>query len=139
MAERDGSDFGAFFAGLMIGGVVGAAVALLLAPQSGEETRTMIRDKGIELKEQVEKTAADARVRAEQLAQEAKLKAEEARLRAEQLAQEAKARAEEVQRRGQVLLQEQKAIIQKAVKGEEKPPKKSTSKAKTTKSEESPA
>ena len=35
----------AFFAGLVIGGLIGAALALLLAPQSGEETRAQIRDK----------------------------------------------------------------------------------------------
>ena len=46
------SDFGAFLAGFVIGGLVGAATALLLAPQSGEETCTVIRDKGIELKRQ---------------------------------------------------------------------------------------
>ena len=44
MAKGD-SDFGAFFSGFLIGGLVGAAVALLMAPQSGEETRTLIRDK----------------------------------------------------------------------------------------------
>ena len=41
MANND-SDFGAFISGFLIGGLVGAAVALLMAPQSGEETRTMI-------------------------------------------------------------------------------------------------
>ena len=96
MADRDG-DFGAFFSGLVIGGLVGAAVALLLAPQSGEETRSMIREKGIELKDQVEQTASEARTRAEQMAQEAKMK------------------AEEFQRRGQFVLEEQKARLERAV------------------------
>jgi gas vesicle protein len=41
----------AFFAGLVIGGLVGAALALLLAPQSGEETRAQIRDKSLEYKD----------------------------------------------------------------------------------------
>jgi gas vesicle protein len=40
-----------FFAGLVIGGLVGAGLALLLAPQSGAETRGQIRDKGVELKD----------------------------------------------------------------------------------------
>ena len=40
-----------FFAGLVIGGLVGASLALLLTPQSGAETRGQIRDKGVELKE----------------------------------------------------------------------------------------
>jgi gas vesicle protein len=33
------SGFGSFVAGLVIGGLIGAAVGLLLAPESGEEMR----------------------------------------------------------------------------------------------------
>ena len=40
-----------FLAGLVVGGVVGAGVALLLAPQSGEAIRSQIRDKSFELKD----------------------------------------------------------------------------------------
>ncbi len=101
MAERD-NDVGAFIAGFVLGGLVGAAVALLLAPQSGEETRMMIREKGIELKDQAEQTAAEVRARAERLAQEAK------------------ARAEELQRRGQVVLEEQKARLDEALEAGKK-------------------
>ncbi len=50
--SRD-SGFGDFLAGFLLGGLVGAAVALLFAPQSGEETVSMIREKGIELKDRV--------------------------------------------------------------------------------------
>jgi gas vesicle protein len=57
MNGRD-SDFGVFLAGFFIGGLIGAAVALLLAPQSGEETRVLIKDKSIELKD-VAATTAD--------------------------------------------------------------------------------
>jgi gas vesicle protein len=95
MSDRD--DFGAFVSGFMIGGLVGAAVALLLAPQSGEETRTLIRDKSIELRDQVEQTATEARTRAEEIAQEARTK------------------AEDLQSRGRVVLEEQKTRIEKAV------------------------
>lgn len=38
-----------FIGGLVLGGLVGAAVALLLAPYSGKETREQIRYEGIEL------------------------------------------------------------------------------------------
>ena len=51
MARNDGG--GEFFAGLLLGGLLGAAMALLFAPQSGEETVSMIRDKGIELKDRM--------------------------------------------------------------------------------------
>lgn len=54
-----------FFAGLVIGGLVGAALALLLAPQSGEETRAQLRDKSLELKDRAEEGVLEARHLAE--------------------------------------------------------------------------
>ena len=57
MADND-SDLGSFIAGFLIGGLVGAGVALLLAPQSGEETREMLRERGIELKNRAEEAAS---------------------------------------------------------------------------------
>lgn len=46
----DSGDFGAFMAGLVVGGLVGAAAALLMAPQSGAETRAEIAAKSEELR-----------------------------------------------------------------------------------------
>ena len=40
-----------FLAGLVTGSLVGAGVTLLLAPQSGAETRGQIKDKSVELKD----------------------------------------------------------------------------------------
>ncbi|RLC62060.1 MAG: YtxH domain-containing protein, partial [Chloroflexota bacterium] len=37
MSNNNGGEVGAFFAGFLVGGLVGAAVALILAPQSGAE------------------------------------------------------------------------------------------------------
>jgi gas vesicle protein len=48
MAQDNGG--GGFFAGLMLGGLIGGALALLFAPRPGEETQRMIREKGVELK-----------------------------------------------------------------------------------------
>jgi gas vesicle protein len=107
MADND-SDFGAFFAGFVIGGLVGAAAALVLAPQSGEETRAQIRQRGIELREQVVDSAEDARKRLDETAVQA-------RLQAEKLAQEARARAEELQQRGKLVLEEQKGRLTAAI------------------------
>jgi gas vesicle protein len=81
---------GDFFAGFVVGALVGAAAALLLAPQSGEETRTLIRDKGIELGERADALSVEARRRAEELQVEAKG-------RAETLSAQAKERAESLQ------------------------------------------
>jgi gas vesicle protein len=68
----DNNDFVSFFAGLLVGGLVGAAVALLIAPQSGEETRTMIYDKGIELKDKAGEVSADVQERADKALADAK-------------------------------------------------------------------
>lgn len=73
MADKTGSVD--FFAGFLVGALVGAAAALLFAPQSGEETRTLIREKGIELKEQADDLGVEARKRAEELQAQAQQKA----------------------------------------------------------------
>jgi gas vesicle protein len=61
----DNNDFATFFAGMIIGGLVGAAAAMLLAPQSGEDTRAMLRDKSIELKDKAVDVGQDVQLRAE--------------------------------------------------------------------------
>jgi len=66
-----------FFTGFLIGGLVGAATALLLAPQSGEETRTQIRDRGIEIKEKAEVTYADVQKKVEAATADLRAKVEE--------------------------------------------------------------
>jgi gas vesicle protein len=54
-----------FFAGLVVGGLVGAGLGLLLAPQSGEETRSQIKDKSFELKDGAVEGFAEAGQRAQ--------------------------------------------------------------------------
>jgi gas vesicle protein len=48
-----------FFTGLFLGGVAGAVTALLLAPQSGQETRQQLQDKATKLSEQTSATVDD--------------------------------------------------------------------------------
>lgn len=99
----DNRDFGAFFAGLVIGGLVGAAAALLSAPKSGEETRTLIKEKGIELRDRAVEVSQDARHKAEVALEEARTKADDAlvdlRVKAEDLARMTKERAVELQQK----------------------------------------
>jgi gas vesicle protein len=68
---------GSFFKGFVIGGAIGAVTALLLAPQSGEETRTQIQEKGIELREKAEATYADVQKSIETQAADLRSKLEE--------------------------------------------------------------
>ena len=107
MADGD-SDFGAFLAGLLIGGMVGAAVALLLAPQSGEETRTIIKDRSIELKDKAAEKAEAARIKAESAAGEA-------RARADELLKLTQEKASEYKKKGQEVYETQKNRLTTAV------------------------
>jgi gas vesicle protein len=95
MADNNSSsEFGAFFAGILIGGLVGAATALLLAPQSGEETRKQLSKSVGDIRDTAQDSLEDARERAEATIADARRRAEriveEARERAENIAKEAK-------------------------------------------------
>jgi len=87
MSDRD--EFGAFLVGFIVGGLTGAVVSLLMAPQSGEETRALIKDKSIELRDKAQMSAEEALARAEAAAAEA-------RAHADEIAQQLKERGSEV-------------------------------------------
>ncbi len=95
----DSDEFGSFLVGFIVGGLTGAVVSLLFAPQSGEETRALIRDKSIELRDRAADSAEEGLARAEAAAAEARARADElakiARQRAEDLAKELRARGED--------------------------------------------
>jgi gas vesicle protein len=64
MADQNGTD--PFIIGLFAGAVVGAVVAGLLAPRSGQQTRALVRERGLELKDRAE----DVVLRAQAVASE---------------------------------------------------------------------
>ena len=53
--NRDASS--GFFTGLIMGAIVGATVALMYAPQPGTETRRIVKEKALEVKEKAAKAA----------------------------------------------------------------------------------
>lgn len=69
MSENN-SDLGAFLAGFVIGGLIGAATAIILAPQSGEETRQRLVSKSQELRTMSSERAANFRNSAETYTQD---------------------------------------------------------------------
>jgi len=73
MSDRD--DFGAFMIGFIIGGLTGAAVSLLLAPQSVRRRVRSSAKKAIELGNQASETVDQAYARAEAAAKDARLRA----------------------------------------------------------------
>jgi gas vesicle protein len=88
MSDNSGGEIGAFFAGFLVGGLVGAAAALLLAPQSGEETRGQIRQKGIELQTRAEDALGEARAKVDAVAADVKRRAEELQLQSKVILEE---------------------------------------------------
>ncbi|HEC21526.1 MAG TPA: YtxH domain-containing protein, partial [Chloroflexi bacterium] len=89
MADNNG-DFGAFLTGFIIGGLVGAVASLLMAPQSGEETREQIRQRGIELRSRADEEIKRIREQAEQTLAEVRAQTEEIQKRTQELVEEAR-------------------------------------------------
>lgn len=88
MSENN-SDVGAFLAGFVIGGLAGAATALLLAPQSGPETRSQLASRSQNLRYTGEQRLAQARQAADEYTHQY-------RDRAGELLSETRSRADEV-------------------------------------------
>ena len=74
--NNQSGDFGAFLAGFVIGGLVGAAVALILAPRSGSEIRSQLMERGEELRSRAqgygEEYFTQTRSRVDQLTNDAR-------------------------------------------------------------------
>jgi gas vesicle protein len=81
MANESSSGGWEFVAGLFVGGLVGgllgAAAAMLLAPQSGEDTRAYLKEKGLELKDRAGDLSFDVRERANVVSERARVVMEE--------------------------------------------------------------
>lgn len=92
---------GGFLAGLLIGGMAGASVMLLFAPQSGKRTRAKIQRQTLELRDQAVGSIEDAVV--------------QARSKARQFKADVREQAEDLQVRGQYMLDEQKQRLYTAV------------------------
>jgi gas vesicle protein len=60
------SGFGSFLAGVVIGGLVGAALGLLLAPQTGEELREHVGEYVDSKKAELDEAVNEGRAAAEQ-------------------------------------------------------------------------
>lgn len=100
----NGDDFGAFMAGFVIGGLVGAATALIMAPQSGAETRAQIASKGDELWHTGEQQFLEYRDKAETTVSQTQAKVQET--------------SGQVQERARIVLDEGKSMLKKETKTE---------------------
>lgn len=106
MSENNDSDLGAFLAGFVIGGLVGAATALILAPQSGPETRAQIAARGEELRLAGQQQLHDYRQYAEGAVSDARGRVQES--------------TSQIQERARIVLDEGKTKVSEVIeKGKE--------------------
>jgi gas vesicle protein len=98
-----------FLVGLLAGGLAGAVTMLLLAPQSGEETRMQIQEKGIELRgrttRMMEDAMAKARSNADKLTIEGREKIKELKQHGQELAVEQLDRVSDAAQAGKKAIQ----------------------------------
>jgi len=91
--KDNGSNTSSALAGLLIGGLAGAGAALLLAPQSGKETREQIQQKTIELRDRTAETVEGA--------------VSQVKSKTHQITSNIHGKAEELQHQGQEMIAEQ--------------------------------
>jgi len=109
-----GKEVSSFFTGFFVGALVGGAAALLFAPQSGEETRAQIRDKGIELKEKAETTYSEVISEIEDSTTELRGKLEGLSVKVDELIAQGKDEFQRLTHRGQAIGDEAAAAAEEA-------------------------
>jgi gas vesicle protein len=85
-----------FFAGFLIGGVLGALAGIFFAPKSGKELRSDIREKGSEILKDVTEIYADAGTKAKAIIEEAKHQAGELKKEADRHLSETRQKTKEI-------------------------------------------
>lgn len=107
--EYHGNNILGVLAGVVIGGLAGAVAMLLLAPQSGKETRAQLQEKGIELRDRtseiVEETMAQVRLNANKVMVGGREKIKELTQRGQELAVEQLDRVSEAAQDGKKAIQ----------------------------------
>jgi gas vesicle protein len=96
------------FYAFLFGGLIGAAVGILYAPRSGEETRRILVDESQRIKDSTIDTIQETQEKALQAVKEAQM-------RAEKLNREARERLDRLQKIAQDVAEEQKDSLEKGV------------------------
>lgn len=88
--NNDRCSLGSFLAGTLAGALIGAGLALLYAPKTGEETRKDIKDKVKKLKEEAELAKEKTLDKLAEVKKSAVTRAEDIKARAKKAASEFK-------------------------------------------------
>lgn len=97
------------YLGFLLGGIIGAAIGMLYAPRSGDETRQMLADNSQEMKDKAMKSVQEA--------QETTMASiREAQMKLEALNEEVMTRVNKLQELSKRTLDEQKVTFDKGLK-----------------------
>lgn len=105
MAKEDLSKPKNLIAGLAIGGLIGAAVALLTAPQSGEKTRRMIQERSLDIKDKTNANIEETMARTERALADLQKQMDD-------LSGNAKKKADEIAQRGRKEIEKQRKRLE---------------------------
>jgi gas vesicle protein len=75
--RRDDLNFLGALGLITVGAIIGAGVALLLAPKTGEETRELLKEKGVDFARRAQDRGSEFARRAQETVGEAQVKAQE--------------------------------------------------------------
>ena len=90
------SNFSAFWGGLLVGSFFGTLTGILLAPKSGKELRSDVKNRGIEAFEEAKHVYSDSRMKAKEILEEAKYRADELKKEADRQVSEARIKMKKI-------------------------------------------
>lgn len=104
---------GKLLAAFLIGGLIGAAAALLYAPKSGEETRREIKKRAKDLKKKTVRAAEDLYEEIEELSETLKRRIEELKQKGHDLSEDAKKEVlNQIDRLSKVVEEKKKKLLE---------------------------
>ncbi len=86
--RRDDLNFLGALGLITVGAIIGAGVALLLAPKTGEETRELLKEKGVDFARRAQGRGSEFARRAQETVGEAQVKAQEVLGRGKEVVEE---------------------------------------------------
>lgn len=107
---EDGSP--GFLTGLLLGGLVGVTIAMIVAPQAGDDTRQVLRAKAREASDSVREAAVDLSKSAQTAADEVSASANDLLARGKQIVEDARARFDVAVAEGKDAAAQQRSILE---------------------------
>jgi len=101
-----------FFTGLLLGGLVGVTIAMIVAPQAGDETRARLRAKAREASKSVREAADDLSKSAQTAADQVAASANDLLARGKQIVDDARARFDVAVAEGKDAAAQQRSILE---------------------------